>query len=78
MILDDFCLLPAWFCYVSINIRNLESLMHIANRCAPRKIASGTENPILQAVQFRASWSLQVGPPGTGCPVLPPATGLDL
>jgi hypothetical protein len=33
MILDDFCLLPAWFCYVMINVRNLESLMHIANRC---------------------------------------------
>jgi hypothetical protein len=53
MILDDFCLLPAWFCYVIINVRNLESLMHIANWCAPRKIASGAENPILQALQFQ-------------------------
>jgi hypothetical protein len=29
MILDDFCLL----CYVMVNVRNLESLMHIADRC---------------------------------------------
>jgi hypothetical protein len=36
MILDDFCLLPAWFCYVTINVRYMKSLMHIANRCVPR------------------------------------------
>jgi hypothetical protein len=53
MILDDFCLLPALFCYVIINVRNLESHMHIANRYAPRKIANGAENPILQALQFQ-------------------------
>jgi hypothetical protein len=40
MILDDVCLLPARFCYAIINVRNLESLMHIANLCEPRKIAN--------------------------------------
>jgi hypothetical protein len=35
--LDDVCLLPAWFCYVIINIRYMKSNMHIANWCAPRK-----------------------------------------
>jgi hypothetical protein len=53
MNLDDFCLLPARFCYLIINIRNLESHMHIANRYAPRKIANGAENPVLQALQFQ-------------------------
>jgi hypothetical protein len=51
-ILDDFCLLPLWFCYVIVNVQNLESHMHIVNRCVPRKIASGMENLILQALQF--------------------------
>jgi hypothetical protein len=41
MILDDFCLLPAWFCYAIINVRYMKSLIHIANRCARRKIANG-------------------------------------
>jgi hypothetical protein len=41
MTLDDF-----------LNVRNLESYMHIADRCAPQKIADGAENLILQAVQF--------------------------
>jgi hypothetical protein len=54
MILDDFCLLPALFCYVIINVRNLESSMHIADRCAPRKIADGAENLILQALSTSA------------------------
>jgi hypothetical protein len=53
MIFDGLCLLPAWFRYAIINVRNLESLMHNANRCAPRKIANGAENPILQALQFQ-------------------------
>jgi hypothetical protein len=53
MILDDFCLLPALFCYVIINVRNFESFMHIANRCALPKIANGAENPVLQALQFQ-------------------------
>jgi hypothetical protein len=53
MILDDFCLLPACFCYEIINVRNLESHMHIADRCAPRKRANGAEKFILQALQFQ-------------------------
>jgi hypothetical protein len=53
MILDDFCLLPAWFCYVIINIWHMKSHMHISNRCAPRKIVNGAEIPILQALQFQ-------------------------
>jgi hypothetical protein len=32
MILDDFSLLPAWFCYLIINVRYMKSLMHIAMR----------------------------------------------
>jgi hypothetical protein len=55
MILDDFCLLPVWFCYVIINVRNLENHMHIANRCAPWKIAKGAKNPILQSQSQRQS-----------------------
>jgi hypothetical protein len=51
MILDDFYLLPAWFCYVIIHVRNLKSLMHISNPCEPRKFANGTENPVFQALQ---------------------------
>jgi hypothetical protein len=53
MILDDFCLLPALFCYIIINVRYIKSHMHIANRCVPRKIANGTENLILQSLQFQ-------------------------
>jgi hypothetical protein len=57
MVVDDFCLLPVWFCYVIINVRNLESLMHIANRCGPRKIANGAEKPILQKLQIHRWYS---------------------
>jgi hypothetical protein len=53
IILDDFCLLPACFRYEVINVRNLESRMHIADRCAPRKSTNGAENLILQALQFQ-------------------------
>jgi hypothetical protein len=58
MILDDFCLLPAWLCYVIINVRNLESHMNIADRCAPRKGANGAENLILQALPTMSVLSL--------------------
>jgi hypothetical protein len=51
MILDDFCLLHARFCYEIVKW-NLESHMHIANRCELRKISNGAENLILQALQF--------------------------
>jgi hypothetical protein len=53
MILDGFCLLPAWFSYVIIHVRNLESHMHIADRCAPWKIADCAENLLLNALQFQ-------------------------
>jgi hypothetical protein len=53
MILDDICLLPAWFCYVIINVQNLENLVHIVNWYVPWKIANGAEKPILHALQFQ-------------------------
>jgi hypothetical protein len=53
MILDDFFLLPALFCYVIIHVRNLENHMHIADRCASWKISDGAENLILQVLQFQ-------------------------
>jgi hypothetical protein len=53
MILDDFCLLPAWFCYVIINVWHMKRFVHISNLCAFRKIASGAENLILQSLQFQ-------------------------
>jgi hypothetical protein len=50
MIWDNFCLLPAKFYYVIINMQNSESHMHITNRCVPRKIANGAENFIFAGV----------------------------
>jgi hypothetical protein len=50
MILYDFCLLPAQFCYIIIYIRNVESRVQIADLCAPLKISSGVENLVLQAL----------------------------
>jgi hypothetical protein len=50
MIFYDFCLLLACFHYEIINVWNLESHMHIADRCAPRKSTNGAENLILQAL----------------------------
>jgi hypothetical protein len=44
MILYDFCMMPAWFCYIIVNLRNLESHMQIADRYAPRKTANGANN----------------------------------
>jgi hypothetical protein len=35
MILCDFCLLPAQFCYIIVYIRKVESRMKITDRCAP-------------------------------------------
>jgi hypothetical protein len=34
VILNDFCLFPANFCYEVINIRNLELRMHIPGLCS--------------------------------------------
>jgi hypothetical protein len=53
MILNDFWLLPALFCYLIINVRNLESHMHITNQYAPQETANSAENLILQALQFQ-------------------------
>jgi hypothetical protein len=53
MILYDFCLLPALFSYVIVNVRNLESRMHIADWCVPRETVNGAKNLILQALQFQ-------------------------
>jgi hypothetical protein len=41
MILYDFGLLPACFCYIILNVRNFESHLHIADRCTLRKTANG-------------------------------------
>jgi hypothetical protein len=46
-------------------IWNLESYMHIANRCAPWKIANGAENPVLQALQFQQMGFCRKFPGGT-------------
>jgi hypothetical protein len=48
MILYGFCLLPAWFCYVLAKVRYLESHMHIADRCVPRKTANGAPRLVVQ------------------------------
>jgi hypothetical protein len=53
MILNDLCLLPALFLYIVIYVRNLESHMQIADRCAPWKVSNGAQNPVLQALQFQ-------------------------
>jgi hypothetical protein len=64
MILYDFCLLPAWFCYVFVNVRNLESHMHI-DRCAPCKTVNGAKNLNLQTLQFQYIGFCRKFPGGT-------------
>jgi hypothetical protein len=51
MILYDFCLSPAQLCYIIVHIRKVESRVQIADMCAPRKISSGAENLVLQALK---------------------------
>jgi hypothetical protein len=65
MILDDFCLLPALFCYVIINVWNLESHMQIADQCAPREFANCAENLILSALQLQEMSFCRKFPGGT-------------
>jgi hypothetical protein len=65
MILDDFCLLPAWFCHVIIDLQNLESHMHTVDRCTPLKIDNSVENLILQALQFQKMSFCHKVPGGT-------------
>jgi hypothetical protein len=50
MILYDFCLSPAQFCYIILYIRKVGSRVHTANQCAPRKISSGGENIVFYAL----------------------------
>jgi hypothetical protein len=52
MILYDFCLLPAQFCYIIVYIRKLESRVQITDRCAPWKTRTGAEKLLLYALQF--------------------------
>jgi hypothetical protein len=53
MILYDFCLLLASFCYIVVNVRNFECQMKSAGRCVPLQVTSGAEGSILQALQFQ-------------------------
>jgi hypothetical protein len=52
MILDDFSLLPAQFCYIIVYIRKVENCAQIADRCAPWKISNGVQNLVLNVLQF--------------------------
>jgi hypothetical protein len=52
MILYDFWLFPACFHYEIINIRNLESHVHVMGRCAPRETTDDLEDSVLHALQF--------------------------
>jgi hypothetical protein len=47
MILYDFCLLPALFCYMVIYVWKVESGVQIMKWCAPWKIFSGADNLVL-------------------------------
>jgi hypothetical protein len=44
MILYDFCVLPAQFCYIIVYIWKVESCVEIVDRCAPWKISNCAEN----------------------------------
>jgi hypothetical protein len=54
MILYDFGLLPAKFFYIIVCIRKVETCVQIADRCAPWKISSDTQNIVLHVLDF--SW----------------------
>jgi hypothetical protein len=66
VIMNDFCLSSATFCYVIVNVWNLESLRHIWNRRVPWKVASGAENPVLHSLQFQLMAFRHKFPDGTG------------
>jgi hypothetical protein len=53
MILYDFCLFPAQFCYVILNIWYLESHVNLTDWCAPWKFTNGAANLVLQTLQFQ-------------------------
>jgi hypothetical protein len=50
MIWYALCLLSSQFCYIIVYIRKVESLVHIADQCAPWKIFNGAENLVFQAL----------------------------
>jgi hypothetical protein len=52
MILYDFRLLPAQFCYIIEYIWKVESHVQIPGRCAPWEISSDAKNLVLQVLQF--------------------------
>jgi hypothetical protein len=43
MILYDFCLSPAQYCYIIIYIGKVKSRVQIANRCAHWEISNGAD-----------------------------------
>jgi hypothetical protein len=47
IILYDFCLSPAQFCYIIVLVRKDESRVQHADQCAPRKISNSVENLVL-------------------------------
>jgi hypothetical protein len=53
MILDDLCLLPGWFCDIIIDMRQIESHIQIAHRCASYKVVNDAVNLLLQALEFQ-------------------------
>jgi hypothetical protein len=55
MILYDFCLLSAQFCYIIIYILKVENRLQIADQCALWKISNGAENLVFSASKF---WEL--------------------
>jgi hypothetical protein len=57
MILYDFYLLPAQFCYIVIYLQKVESRVQIMDWCAPWKIFCFAENPVLWALEF---WEVAV------------------
>jgi hypothetical protein len=66
MIMNYFCSSSTQFCYVIVNVRHLESYMHISNRCVPWKIAIGAENPVFYSLQFQQMSFCCKFPGGTG------------
>jgi hypothetical protein len=60
MILYDFCLLPAQFCYIIVYIWQVESRVQIANRCTPWTISNGAEGRKLKKFKVRFKVALRL------------------
>jgi hypothetical protein len=56
MILYDFCLFRAQFCYIIVYIWKLKSCVKVANRWAPWNISNGAQNLDLQALSAASLW----------------------